>query len=110
MAQFVLNQPISQADPVVSVEVSRDKPLPVGANRFQLIVVDNDGNQSDPVFLDIIVQADTVPTAVLDMVDANGGRVDATVPFGTSFILSASRSSDVAPGKLVEYRFTLVNG
>lgn len=108
MAQFQPNQPVNQPDPVVKVEVARNAPLPVGANRFRLTVVDDDGVESEPAFLDVIVQAPAAPTAVLDMVDDNQRRRDPVVPFGTGFILSGARSSDVAPGKVVEYRFTLV--
>ena len=109
MAQFVLNQPVNQPDPVVKVEVARGSPLPIGANRFRLTVVDDDGVESEPTFLEVIVQAPAAPTAVLDMVDDNQRRIDPVVPFGKGFILSGGRSSDVDPGKVVEYRFTLVD-
>ena len=109
MAVFKTNQMVSQTDPVVKVEVSTANPLPVGANRFKLVVIDDDNNPSDPVFVDVIVLAPTNPTAVLDVVDDNGKRIDATAPFGKPFNLSGARSSDVAPGKVVEYQFTLVD-
>jgi hypothetical protein len=109
MPEFKLNTPVVQKDPVVRVDVSATAPLPVGANRFRLIVVDDSGNESDPTFLDVVVRDVQKPTAVLDMVDANGKRIDAVVAQGTSFILSGARSSDVAPGKVAEYRFTLVD-
>ena len=109
MTVFKLNQPVTQADPRVKVEATRVQPIPAGAHRFQLVVVDNEGNQSDPTFLDIVVQAPTYPTAVLDMVDDTGKRLDnSNVPFGTTFNLSGVRSTDVAPGKVVQYIFTLV--
>ena len=108
MAIFKPNQPIVQADPMVKVEVSRENPLPVGPHRFQLVVVDDAGNPSEPTFLEVIVLAPTDPTAVLDVVDESGTRVEATVPYGQTFILSGVRSSDVEPGKVVEYQFTLV--
>lgn len=109
MPQFKLNQPVSQPDAVVKVEIARGEPLPIGANRFRLTVVDDDGVESEPTFLEVIVQAPEAPTAVLDLVDDNRGRLDPTVPFGKGFILSGERSSDVPPGKVVEYRFTLVD-
>jgi hypothetical protein len=105
---FKPNQPIVQADPMVQVEASRALPLAVGPHRFQLVVVDNDGNQSEPTFLEVVVLAPTDPTAVLDVVNVDGTRIDAQVPFGRGFILSGARSSDVVPGKVVEYQFTLV--
>lgn len=109
MAEFKLNIPVVQRDPVVRVDVAATAPLPVGANRFRLVVVDDSGNESDPTFLDVVVRDTQKPTAVLDVVNADGRRIDPVVPQGTSFILSGARSSDVAPGKVVEYRFTLVD-
>lgn len=108
MATFKPNQPVVQSDPTVRVDVTRAEPLAVGPHRFRLVVVDDAGNPSDPTFLDVVVLAPTDPTAVLDIVDSAGARVDAKVPFGKPFILSGLRSSDVPPGKVVEYQFTLV--
>jgi len=108
MTQFTPNQPVNQADPTVKVEMSAANQLPVGSNRFQLVVVDDEGNASAPVVFEVIVIAPKIPTAVLEMVDANGGRLNPQVEAGKPFILSAAKSSDVAPGKIVEYRFTLL--
>jgi len=108
MAVFKPNVPVTQAEPVVKVEVSRENPLPIGANRFRLVVVDDQGNPSEPAFLEVIVLAPTDPTAVLDVVNADGRRIEPQVPFGQTFILSGGRSTDVEPGKVVEYQFTLV--
>jgi hypothetical protein len=109
MPEFRLNEPIVQREPVVRVEVSRANPLPLGANRFRLIVVDDAGNESDPTFLEVVVRDVERPTAVLDIVDANGRRIDPVVPFGESFTLSGARSSDLPPGRVAEFRFTLVD-
>ena len=108
MAQFKPNQPVAQADPSVKVEVSQANPLPVGSNRFQLVVVDDQGNLSQPVVLEVIVAAAAVPTAVLEMVDDNGQRIEPRVQSGRTFTLSGAKSSDVPPGRVVEYRFTLL--
>lgn len=109
MAQFVPNQPVTQPDASVSVDVTPNSPLPMGVNRFQLVVVDDAGNESDPVILEVIVRDTEKPTAVLDMVDERGGRIDPVVSFGQTFVLSGARSSDIAPGKVAEYRFTLID-
>jgi hypothetical protein len=109
MAVFKPNVPVVQPEPLVKVEVSPAAPLPLGANRFQLVVVDDQGNESAPFFLDVVVQAVNEPTAVLDMVDENGARIEPTVVAGKTFILSGKRSTDVPPGKVVEYRFTLLD-
>lgn len=110
MVKFVPNTPVVQPDAQVKVDVTRDAPLPLGANRFRLVVVDDAGNESEPTFIDVIVRDRERPTAVLQLVDGNNRPVDpAEVPFGASFVLSGERSSDVAPGKVVEFRFTLVS-
>ena len=108
MAKFQSNRPISQADPTIAVDVTPADSLPLGANRFQLVVVDSAGNESAPTVLDVVVRDTAKPTAVLDLVDSTGGRIAPTVPFGQSFTLSGARSADLPPGKIVEYRFTLL--
>jgi|GraSoiStandDraft_4_1057263.scaffolds.fasta_scaffold283536_3 hypothetical protein len=109
MVKFVANTPVVQPDAQVKVDASATAPLPLGANRFQLIVVDDAGNESEPAFIDIIVRDKEKPTAVLQLVNADGRVISpAEVAFGQSFTLSAAKSSDVAPGKVVEFRFTLI--
>jgi hypothetical protein len=98
MPTFKPNTPIVQKEP----------PLPLGANRFRLVVVDEAGNESEPVFLDVVVRDTEKPTAVLDVVDASGRRVEPVMSFGQSFILTGARSTDVGGGKVAEYRFTLM--
>ena len=109
MAEFKVNQPIVQREAVVTVDVTPTAPLPLGANRFRLIVVDDAGNESEPTFLEVIVRDQDRPTAVLDVVNADGRRIEPVVGSGRSFTLSGIRSSDIAPGRVAEYRFTLVD-
>lgn len=108
MTLFKPNQEVSQPDPFVTVAASKDAPLPVGSNRFQLVVVDDQGNESAPFVLEVIVQAPLIPTAVLEVVDANHQHLDPKIAFGQPFTLSGAKSSDVAPGKVVSYKFTLL--
>lgn len=108
MPRFEPNNPIAQREPDVLVEVSPDAPLGVGAHRFRLVVIDDSGNESAPAFIDVIVQDQERPTAVLDVRDVEGQRIEPVVGFGQNFILSGSRSSDPAPGEVAEYRFTLL--
>lgn len=110
MAEFKVNVPVVQADPVVTVDVSANNPLPVGAHKFQLVVVDDSGNESEPAFLTVIVRDTEKPTAVLDMVNSDGKVIDPSVGTGASFTLSAARSKDADPGVIKEYRFTLLDG
>jgi|SRR6185295_11874349 len=109
MPEFKPNQPIVQKEAVVRVDVTPTTPLPLGANRFRLVVVDDAGNESEPTFLDVVVRDLEKPTAVLDVVNADLKRIEPVVTRGQSFILSGARSADVAPGTVTEYRFTLVD-
>ena len=110
MPQFKVKEPVVTTDPVVKVEVSKANPLLPGEHKFELVVVDDEGNPSDPTVIKILVTALNAPTAVLDLVDTGGKVIDpAVVVEGKSFTLSAAKSSDVAPGKIVEYRFTLLS-
>ena len=101
MAEFVPGAPITTTSPTVEVTVTPQSPLPPGQHRFQLVVVDNDGNVSDPTFAEVVIKGTDRPTAVID--------APQTVPSGKSFNLSGARSSDVAPGRIVEYRWTLMS-
>ena len=109
MAEFKTNVPVVQADPVVTVEVNEREPFPPGPLRFRLVVVDEAGNESDPAFLDVIVRDAEKPTAVIDVVNGEGKVLEPVVAVGSAFILSGARSSDVPPGNVKEYRFTLLD-
>jgi hypothetical protein len=109
MPVFNVNKPVNQTGHTVKVDVSAAAPLPLGMNRFQLVVIDDAGNPSEPTFLNVIVRDTDKPTAVLQMVDASGRAIDPSVPFGTSFNLTGVNSKDTAPGKIVEYQFTLLD-
>jgi hypothetical protein len=108
MAKFIANTPINTNNATIAVDVTAADALPLGANRFQLVVVDDPGNESAPTILDVIVRDAAKPTAVLDIVDSAGRRIDPAVSLGQSFTLSGARSADLPPGKIVQYRFTLL--
>ena len=101
MAQFKPTTPIDTSDPTIEVTVSGTDPLPIGPVRFQLVVFDEQNNPSKPAFLEVTVRDTQNPTAVLD-----GPREG--VELGKSFSLSGERSSDVEPGKIVRYEWTMV--
>jgi hypothetical protein len=101
MAEFFPNKPIETKEPKIEVTVSPNAPLPVGVTRFQLVVVDDSGNESEPNFVEVVIRDTQRPTAVLD--------APRQVEAGQSFALSGDRSSDVAPGKVVRYLWTLVS-
>ena len=101
MAKFVIGAPVETAEPSVEVTVDAAAPLSVGRHTFQLVVVDDAGNQSQPDSVVVIVKDSTNPTAVL--------KAPSQVEPGASFPLDGRASSDVAPGKVVKYIFTLVD-
>lgn len=109
MAKFKVNVPISQATADVKVEGTDDGALPLGPNRFSLVVVDDSGNESEAFTLVVTVADADKPTAVLNMVNSDGKVVDPQVAFGQTFILSGAASVDKEPGKIKEYRFTLLD-
>ena len=100
MAIFEIGKPIETAEPTIEVTVSTDKPIPVGSRLFQLQVVDEQGNTSEVAVREVIIRDTQRPTAVLD--------APKEVEFGQSFKLSGERSSDVPPGKVVRYTWTLL--
>lgn len=110
MAEFKPNVPVVQKDPLVTVDIDPANPLPPGKYRFQLVVIDDSNNESAPAVLDVIVADTERPTAVLDVVNVDKAIVAPNVAAGNSFFLSGARSSDVAPGKVKAYRFTLLDG
>ena len=103
MVTFEPNEPVEVDEP--RVEVASASGLPVGANRFELVVVDGAGNESSPAVVDVIVRDTSRPTAVLDVVDEQGTRIRPVVEQGAGFLLSGARSSDPG-GEVVRYRFT----
>ena len=109
MAEFKPNVPVVQTDPLVSVDVKEAGAMPPGKYRFQLVVVDDADNESEPAFIEVIIRDTERPTAVLDMVNADKTIIEPVVSVGSSFILSGARSCDVAPGKIKAYRFTLLD-
>ncbi|MFM2410172.1 MAG: hypothetical protein RL481_1000 [Pseudomonadota bacterium] len=109
MPVFRINKPVVQATPVVTVDVTPADPLPLGLNRFQLVVVDDAGNSSEPAIIQVIVRDTERPTAVLELVDGRGVPIDLSVAFGSSFTLSGARSKDTPPGKISQYQFTLLD-
>ncbi len=110
MAEFKPNVPVVQNTPHVTVDIKRGNALPPGKHRFQLVVVDDAGNESEPAFLNIVVKDSARPTAVLELVDKNKAVIEPPiVPAGKSFILSGAGSKD-ADGRIKEYRWTLLSG
>ncbi|MEC5385346.1 hypothetical protein VVD49_06400 [Uliginosibacterium sp. H3] len=100
MAEFVIGKEISTDTPTIEVTVSRTAPLPVGRQRFRLVVVDDAGNVSKADELVVIVADQEAPTAVLG--------APSVVASGASFNLDGSKSFDVGGGRVVQYQWTYV--
>jgi hypothetical protein len=100
MAQFVLGADIATTDPTIEVTVDPTRPLPIGRQTFQLVVVDDSGNKSQPDRIVVIIADQDAPTAVL-----SGPQVVGT---GKSFTLRGDRSFDVGGGKVVQWVWTYV--
>jgi hypothetical protein len=101
MAKFVLSTPVEGTDPTIEVTVDPNTPLPIGQHKFQLVVVDESGNQSLPATVDVVVKDSQNPTAVL--------TAPSQVEYGKSFTLDGHTSSDVPPGKVVKFIWTLLS-
>ena len=93
-----LDSPVNRVTPTLKVPGF----LELGVHQFQLTVEDQSGNQSLPVLKSVDVQDTTPPTAVLDSVDG--------VETGVSFVLSAKRSVDIAPGQIAKYIWQRISG
>ena len=100
MPTFQVGQEISTEEPSVQVDASVDAPLPKGRHIFRLVVVDDDGLESEPADVEVVVMDDRRPTAVV--------RAPTTVPFGQPFELDGRASTDLPPSKVVKYRWTLL--
>lgn len=98
MAKFAIGTAISGSDPTIEVTVEAAAPLAIGQHRFQLVVVDEAGNQSVPATVDVVVRDAQNPTAVLS--------APSQVEFGKSFTLDGHLSTDVPPGQVVKFIWT----
>jgi hypothetical protein len=101
MATFQPGTEIETSEPTVEVTVTASQPITPGAHSFQLIVVDDAGNKSEPMVVRLVVRDTQRPTAVLIAPEV--------VEFGQSFVLDGRRSSDVPPGRVVRFVWTMVS-
>ena len=100
-APIRLEKTVAGEEPAVEVTVDANNPLPTGQHTFQLVVVDDSGNQSTPATVQVVVRDLTAPTAVI--------KAPSQVPFGQTFRLDGSASSDPPPGKVVRFIWTMVS-
>ena len=99
-SQLQVNRPVEAAAPDATLVITMDRPLPVGSYLFQLEVIDNSGNRSQPVQARLIVVDTQAPSAIIS--------APRTVPFNTEFTLSGIESRDVGGGTIASYVWTLL--
>jgi hypothetical protein len=99
MAVFNPGDRQETAESKIEVTVTANNPIKVGVHRFQLVVIDNDGNESAPQIAEVLVRDLERPTAKLEILPKS-------VEFGKSFVLVADGSSDVPPGTIKRFVFT----
>jgi hypothetical protein len=97
-----VNTPIDAPAPDTTLIVTIDtaKPLKVGAYTFQLEVLDDSGNRSQPVQARLFIIDQTAPTAIIS--------APRQVPFATDFTLSGAESTDAGGGTITRYIWTLI--
>ena len=100
MATFTVGETLTTREPEIEVTITPDRPLPVGRHVFQLTVEDDSRNMSQAATVEVIIRDTQAPTAVLD--------APPQVELGQTFRLSGIRSSDVTPGRVVAYHWTLM--
>lgn len=114
MAKFIpgTDTAVKSDEPLLDVQASATAPLKPGKHVFQLVVVDDAGNDSAPASVTIIIEDRDRPTAVVDLIDERGARIadpEVRVPFGQRFQLSGDRSSDIG-GVVKGWTWTLLRG
>lgn len=114
MAKFVpgTDTAVKSDEPLLEVTASAATPLKPGKHVFQLVVVDDAGNDSAPAAVTIIIEDRERPTAVIDTLDARGGRIaepEVRLPFGQAFRLTGDRSSDIG-GSVRVWNWELLRG
>ena len=101
-SQLQVNQPIEADAPDASlvITIDQNQPLTVGAHIFQLEVLDDSGNRSQPTQVRVVVFDNQAPTAVINAPER--------VPFGAEFTLSGAESRDVGGGRITRFIWTFL--
>ena len=97
MPELPVGAVVETDTPTFEVTSTPANPLPPGKMVFQLIVKDDNGNESLPTQMEVFVIDNQRPTAILQ----GPGKV----PVGQSFTLDGRASTDIG-GRVVKYRWT----
>jgi hypothetical protein len=100
MPVFRIGDSVETEESSITVDITAENPLPTGVHLFQLIVTDEAGNESAPAIAQVVVRDTQAPTAVI--------TAPSQVSFGQGFRLDGRDSSDVPPGRIVRFRWTLM--
>jgi len=112
MAQFLIGRDTEVKGPDKTLEVTMDpaNPLRPGQYVFQLVVLDDSDNASEPARVTIVVVDKERPTAVIEVINAQNERFatpTVSIPFQQTFTLSGEKSTDIG-GAVKQYVWTLV--
>jgi hypothetical protein len=112
MAQFTIGKDteVKSPDTTLSIVMDPTNPLKVGKHVFQLVVVDDSGNPSAPATVTIVVLDKSLPTAVIEVINAQNQRISTPtveIPFQQTFTLVGDKSTDVG-GVVKMYVWTLL--
>jgi hypothetical protein len=99
MPEMQVGQMITTDTPTLEV-TSGITPLTVGKHVFQLVVVDDSQNVSDPAKVEVVVIDNKAPTAIVS--------APSSVPYGTAITLDGRASTDIG-GRILEYRWTRIS-
>ncbi|SMF27724.1 hypothetical protein SAMN02745866_01764 [Alteromonadaceae bacterium Bs31] len=100
-------QVMETRDPVLEIEMG-DSPLELGEHRFNLQVFDNSGNESTAAIVSVFIIDTAAPTAILRVLN-NQGQPLSRIPFGETFTLDASLSTDTGGGAIDRYVWRMIN-
>jgi len=97
-----VNVPLQGKAPDATLLIVMDpaKPMPVGAYTFQLEVIDDSGNRSQPVQARLFIVDTEAPSAIIS--------APRSVAFGSEITLSGAESRDVGGGTISTYVWTLI--
>ncbi len=87
-------------DPKLLIAADPQQPIPKGKWRFRLEVIDDSGNRSEPDHAVVHVRDTRRPVAVI--------KAPSQVELGEAFLLDASDSYDIPPGRVAWYCWTLL--
>jgi hypothetical protein len=99
MPELKVGEIITTTTPTLEV-TNTLTPLAVGPHVFQLIVMDEAKNVSEPVTVEVTVLDNKAPTAIL--------HAPSSVPYGSPITLDGRDSVDLL-GRIVEYRWTRIS-